>query len=308
MPSTQEFRRRIKSVASTRQITKAMEMIASIKMQKATRQAKQTRSYTQNTWNILHLLAQKTLEQNHPLINPGQNKKTAAIMITSDKGLCGSYNSEVIKKFIEFEKNECPCDSKTQACGDYIGSCDVIAIGKVGAGYVNRYKVGKLIAEFKGFDNNICIEDIIPVSLLTNGEYLAGNYDRVVVIYSHFVSSLKQVPVIKQILPIIEDHLEGNIEWDKPENSAETETEFEFEPNPDEVLDGVLRQILRSQIYGAILEANASEHSARMVAMKNATDNATDLVDELKLIYNSIRQSNITSEIAEISGATEAMK
>ncbi len=307
MPSTQEFRRRIKSVSSTKQITKAMEMIASIKMQKSVKTIAQARAYIQNSWNILHLLSEKILSDDHALVNPKDHqKRTAVILITSDRGLCGSYNSEVIKKFVNFEKEECSCDTDTKTCGEYLGSCDVIAIGKVGASFVNRYKLGKLIAEFKGFENNISLEDVIPISKLTNGEYLAGNYERIVVVYSHFISSLRQVPVVKQILPIIEDHVEGDIEWVKPENDAETE--YKFEPNPDEVFDGVLRQILRTQIYGAVLEANASEHSARMVAMKNATDNATDLVDELKLIYNSIRQGNITSEIAEISGAAEAMK
>lgn len=306
MPSTQEFRRRIKSVGSIKQITKAMEMIASIKMQKSTKTIAQARSYIQNAWNILHLLASKTLDQDHALLKPREVKKTAVILITSDRGLCGSYNSEVIKKFVNFEKNECACNSETKTCGEYLGNCDVIAIGKVGAGYVNRYKIGKLIAEFKGFENNISIEDVVPISKLTNGEYLDGHYDRVVVIYSHFISSLKQTPVVKQILPIIEEHIDNPELWEKVE--IDESIDFKFEPNPEAVIDGVLKQIVRSQILGAILEANASEHSARMVAMKNATDNATDLVDELKLVYNSIRQGNITSEIAEISGAAEAMK
>ncbi|MEI6039922.1 MAG: ATP synthase F1 subunit gamma [Candidatus Berkelbacteria bacterium] len=306
MPSTQEFRRRIKSVGSIKQITKAMEMIASIKMQKSTKTIAQARSYIQNAWNILHLLASKTLDQDHPLLKPREVKKTAVILITSDRGLCGSYNSEVIKKFVNFEKNECACNSETKTCGEYLGNCDVIAIGKVGAGYVNRYKIGKLIAEFKGFENNISIEDVVPISKLTNGEYLDGHYDRVVVIYSHFISSLKQLPVVKQILPIVEEHIDNPELWEKVE--IDENIDFKFEPNPEAVIDGVLKQIVRSQILGAILEANASEHSARMVAMKNATDNATDLVDELKLVYNSIRQGNITSEIAEISGAAEAMK
>lgn len=303
MPSTQEFRRRIKSVNNTKQITKAMEMIASIKMQKATRFAAMARSYTQNAWNMLHKLATMTLPENHPLLSPRIVKKTAVILITSDRGLCGSYNSEVLKKFVAFEKEQCACNEKS--CGEYVGNCDVIAIGKKGAEFTKRYKTGKLIAEFPGFENNIQMEDIIPISKMTSGEYLAGNYDRVVVVYSHFESSIKQVPVVKQILPISEEHI------DKPEIWAQSEEalmEYKFEPSPDAVLEGILKQFLRVQIYGAILEANASEHSARMVAMKNATDSAGDLIDELKLIYNSVRQGSITREIAEISGAAEAMK
>ena len=294
MPSTQEFRRRIKSVGSTKQITKAMEMIASIKMQKAVKTIAQARDYIQNAWNILHMLSKKALPEDHVLVKPHENiNKTAVILITSDRGLCGSYNSEIIKKFVLETKNA-------------TSSVDVIAIGKVGASFVNRYQTGNLVAEFKGFENNISVEDCLPIAKMTIEDYLAGKYDRVVLVYSHFVSSLKQTPVVQQILPISENHIDTENIWVPTE--TDDKTEYKFEPNAELVIDGVLRQILRVQVYGAILEANASEHSARMVAMKNATDNATDLVDELTLIYNSIRQGNITREIAEISGAAEAMK
>jgi F-type H+-transporting ATPase subunit gamma len=236
-------------------------------------------------------------------LNPREVRRTAVVLLTSDRGLCGSYNSEVLKKFVAFEKEQCACNQKS--CGEFVGNCDVITIGKKGAEFTKRYKTGKLIAEFPGFENNIQAEDVMPISKMTSDEYLAGKYDRVVVIYSHFESSLKQIPVVKQILPISNDHI------DKPEiwtQTDEAETEYKFEPSPDDVLEGILKQFLRVQIYGAILEANASEHSARMVAMKNATDSAGDLIDELKLVYNAVRQGSITREIAEISGAAEAMK
>jgi F-type H+-transporting ATPase subunit gamma len=303
MASTQEFRRRIKSVNNTKQITKAMEMISSIKMQKAVKFASNARGYIQNMWNMLDKMAGLTLSKDHPLIYQRKIKNMAVILITSDKGLCGSYNGEVIKKFVEFEKNECSCNGK--ACDVYLGNCDVIAIGKRGAEFVKKYKTGKLIAEFSGFENNISIETVIPISKMTVGEYLSGKYDRVVVIYSHFESSLKQTPVIKQILPIVDEHIDKPELWEKTEENV---GDFKFEPDAQLILDGILKQVLRTQIYGAVLEANASEHSARMVAMKNATDNAGNLIDELQLLYNTIRQNSITNEIAEISGAAEAMK
>jgi len=295
MPSTQEFRRRIKSVNNTKQITKAMEMIASIKMQKSVRTIAQARSYIQNAWNILHMVTQKALSEDHPLIKATLANRTAVILITSDRGLCGSYNAEVIKKYISFIRN-----SSTDI------EVDIIAIGKVGAAYVKRYKLGNLVAEFKGLESNVSVEDIIPISKLTNGEFLAGKYNKVTIIYSHFVSSLKQTPVVKQILPITADHIDNTDLWIAA--NSNDETEFKFEPDPAAVIDGILLQILRVQLYGAVLEANASEHSARMVAMKSATDNANSLIDELTLIYNSVRQDNITKEIAEIAGAAEAMK
>lgn len=292
MPSTQEFRRRIKSVNNIKQITKAMEMIASIKMQKAVRAAVNTRSYTQNIWNMFERMAGLVLPKDHPLIAQREVKNTAIILVTSDRGLCGSYNGEIIKKFVQFAKEESPADY------------DVIAIGKRGAEYVKRYKTGNLVAEFAGFED-INIESTIPISKMTIGEYLEEKYDRVMIIYSHFESSLKQTPVVRQILPLTDEHIDKPELWEKRE---ENDNDFKFEPTASEILDSILKQVLRAQIFGALLEANASEQSASMVAMKSATDNAGDLIDELQLIYNTVRQGNITSEIAEISGAAEAMK
>jgi len=311
MPSTQEFRRRIKSVSSTKQITKAMEMIASIKMQKSIRTIEAARSYIQNAWNILTMMAKQVLAEDHPLIKPHEDiNKTAVILVTSDRGLCGAYNSEVIKKYLEFAKDtryKVQDTNKTQnsIIDNQYSNLDIIAVGKFGASFVNRHKAGNLVAEFKGLDNEVHVENIIPISKLSNGEYLNGKYDKVVIIYSHFESSLKQTPVVKQILPIIDEHIDQTRLWAEPENDS---SEYKFEPDAQTVFDGILKQIIRTQIYGAVLEANASEHSARMVAMKNATDNAKNLIDELTLEYNSIRQNNITREIAEISGAAEAMK
>ncbi|MFA7253940.1 MAG: FoF1 ATP synthase subunit gamma [Patescibacteria group bacterium] len=324
MPSTQEFRRRIKSVNNTKQITKAMEMIASIKMQKAVRTIGQARAYIQNAWNILALLANKTLPEDHPLINPKHVGRTAIILVTSDRGLCGSYNAEIIKKFVSvipapdqvegktpagIQKNK-ELDPRVKPEDDTIllkgSSIDVIAIGKVGAGYVRKYQAGNLIAEFPSFENNVTVENIHPISKLAIGDYLAGNYDKVVLIYSHFVSSLKQIPVVQQILPVTDKNISAKDLWVAEESN--TELEYKFEPNPQAVVEALLKQILGTQIFGAVLEGNASEHSARMVAMKGATDNAKNLIDELTLIYNSVRQDSITREIAEISGAAESMK
>ena len=269
-----------------------MEMIASIKMQKAVRTIGQSRDYIQNAWNILHLLAQKALPVDHPLLLPKQTGKIAVILVTSDRGLCGSYNTEIIKKYLSYLQN--------------LSTVDVVAIGKVGAEYVRKYRAGNLVAEFKGFENNATIEDIMPIFKLTTGEYLLGNYEKVVVVYPHFVSSLKRISVVQQILPISDEHISDKELWIQDE--ADTAAEYKFEPNPEVVVDSLLKQIIQTQIFGAVLEANASEHSARMVAMKSATDNAKDLIDELTLIYNSVRQDGITREIAEISGAAEAMK
>lgn len=331
MPSTQEFRRRIKSVNNTKQITKAMEMIASIKMQKAIRNINQARTYIQEAWNVLSRLAGLVLPQDHPLIaGHTKSNRTAVILVTSDRGLCGSYNSEVIKKMTSFVRSDVISSDSERSRANEIShsvrndNLDIIAIGKVGANYVKRYRLGNLVAEFKGFENDFSIEDIVPISKLSSGEFLAGNYNKVVLIYSHFKSTLKQIPVVKQILPIAEDHIDHPELWEseklsdvrsplseKNDGKLTTENgklEYKFEPNPDAVFDSVLRQILRTQVYGAVLEANASEHSARMMAMSGATENAKELIDDLTLSYNSVRQDSITRQISEIAGAAEAMK
>ena len=294
MASTQEFRRRIKSVNNTKQITKAMEMVASVKMQKAIRSIQNARSYVQNSWNIFAKLVHMSLPGDHPLLKSNDSRKAAVIFITSDRGLCGAFNADMAKKINKFVKEEC-------------ADCDIIAVGKKGADFVRNYQVGNLTAVFPGFENNIELEDVIPISKLTNGEYLAGKYSRVYIVYSHFVSSLKQTPAVKQILPINQQHIDLPELWEQHDESVE-KIEFKFEPNADQILEKLLLRMLRLQILGAVLESNASEHSARMIAMKNATDNAEDLISDLTLTYNAIRQDSITREIAEISGAAEAMK
>lgn len=303
-------------------------MIASIKMQKSVKTIAQARAYIQNAWNILHKIVQKALPEDHPLVATHQTGKTAVILITSDRGLCGSYNAEVIKKLTANSLQQTALKSERLAVSRQPSAdLDIIAIGKVGASYVNRYKKGNLIAEFKNFESNVTSDEINPIFKMVFDDYLTGKYSKVTVIYSHFVSSLKQIPVAKQILPIIEEHIDQPELWENGAysqqltansfNSKELSAvsgkpsanlDMKFEPSAQAVVDGILKQIIRTQIFGAILEANASEHSARMVAMQSATDNATDLIDELTLVYNSIRQSNITTEIAEISAAAEAMK
>lgn len=302
MPSTQEFRRRIKSVNNTKQITKAMEMVASVKMQKAVRAITNARSYVQNSWNMLLNLANLALPDDHPLIKAKENGKTAIIFIASDRGLCGSYNADLFKKILAFVKEECQ-GSQTE----FLGNCDIIAIGKKGAEFVSHNKIGKLVAAFDGFDNEFDLEDVIPISKLSNGEYLNGHYSRVVILYSYFLSSLRQIPVVRQILPLDKNHIDVPDLWSEQEEEFAS-AQYKFEPDINTVLEKLLRRIIRLQIYGAILSANAANHSASMVAMKNATDNAGNIITDLQLMYNSMRQNSITNEIAEISGAVEAMK
>jgi len=303
MPSTQEFRRRIKSVNNTRQITKAMEMISSLKMQKAVKTIENARSYIQNSWNTLEMLGKITDPQNHPLLQKRtETKKIGVIVITSDRGLCGSYNTNILNKALAYAKGELKIGSET----DIIANIDLVSVGKKGTNFIKKMPTGELIAEFTGFGREIEFGETTPIAKLMMDDYISGKYDRIVVIYSHFESAIKQTPVVKQILPITSEHIDIPDLWEKP--TTNNDIEYKFEPNPDAVLKTILGQFIRIQIFGTVLEANASEHSARMMAMKNATDNAGDLIADLQLEYNTVRQGNITREIAEISGAAEAMK
>jgi F-type H+-transporting ATPase subunit gamma len=303
MPSTQEFRRRIKSVNNTKQITKAMQMIASIKMQKAVKTIRSARSYIQSSWNILGMLAKLTSPEKHPLLQSRPVKKIGVIVITSDRGLCGSYNTNILNKALSYAKGEIKLGVET----DVIADLDLVSIGQKGTNFIKTLPKGELLAEFTGFGKEIEFEETKPIAKLMIDEYISGKYDQVVVIYSHFESPLKQTPVVKQILPITKDHIDIPELWEKSEEQ-EKQIEYKFEPNPDAILERILNQFIRMQIFGAVLESNASEHSARMFAMQSATDNASDLISELQLVYNTVRQGNITREIAEISGAAEAMK
>ncbi|NMB80892.1 MAG: F0F1 ATP synthase subunit gamma [Ignavibacteria bacterium] len=183
---------------------------------------------------------------------------------------------------------------------------DVIVVGRRGADFVKRNKLGNLVAEFANFENIASYNDIMPISKLSNELYLEKKYKEVIIIYSFFESSLKHTPVVEKILPISDEHIDMQNLWEKDENNIKND--YLFEPESQEIIEKILIQIIRTQLYGAILEANASEYASRMIAMKNATDNAKNLIDELSLLYNSIRQSSITAEIAEISNASEAMK
>jgi len=324
MPSTQEFRRRIKSVNNTKQITKAMQMIASIKMQKAVKTIASARSYVQNSWNTLEMLSKVTSPENHPLLQVRPIKKVGVIVVTSDRGLCGSYNTNILNKALAFAKGEIKLGANTQIITDL----DLVSVGQRGTSFVKRMPNGALVAEFTGFGKEVEFEETTPITKLLIDDYVSGKYDQIVVVYSHFESALKQTPVVKQILPITPEHIDIPELWEPnysvipshPEPAAERNEggekshhnsdlpEYKFEPDPNTVLEGILKQFIRIQIYGAILESNASEHSARMFAMQNATDNAKNLISELQLVYNTVRQGNITREIAEISGAAEAMK
>lgn len=314
MAKTKEISRRIKSVSSTKKITKAMEMVAAAKMRKAIEAVLKTRTYANLSWEtVLHLakLAENRNEALHPLLTPRSKiEKVAIILITSNRGMCGGYNTAVISKAKEsIIKHPIPTD--------------FILSGKKGTVVHNQNY--EIVAEFEKSEILTDARDIYPLVKMALDNYQSGKYDKILVAYTDFVNPAKQVARVKQLLPIevekTDDYLGiiggGSKAGVTPELLAEKDKkhlsegdytyEYTFEPSPKEVLDLMIPRLVEIQLYQAFLEANASEHSARMTAMHQATEAATDMVSELTLFYNKARQASITAEIAEISAGANAL-
>jgi len=290
--ASREIKRRIKSINNTKKITKAMELVSAAKMRKAVNNVLASRSYSTLAWQTIVNLAERTDKSVHPLLHKRKVKKIAVIVVTSNRGLCGSFNSQLVSECVNFLKE-----------GSDKVKMDLILIGNKSKQLVYRYKLNA-IAEFEKFDVTTKIEEIRPLAKLVIDEYKKGSYDKVVMAYTDYISSLRQVPKVRQLLPLERgDDTLGSIGEEISEETmkSEIDDEYIFEPTPDQVLEELLPRMVEIQIYQAILESDASEHSARMLAMRNATDAAAEMIDDLTLAYNQARQAGITQEIAEIS-------
>jgi F-type H+-transporting ATPase subunit gamma len=291
MPSTRDIRRRIKSVKSTAQITKAMQMVASSKMQKAQQGALNFRPFAAMAGQIMDHLAGDTGEYRHPLMETREVRKRAVILIGTDKGLCGALNSNLFREASR-------CDTATT---------QFIAVGKKAAQFLARTK-RKLVAEFTYQDPPV-YADCQAISRFAQDLFLKGEVDAVDVLYTRFINTLSQRPDSRELLPM------GTAESlisEARSHAAEAPTErqhidFLFEPDATTVMDRLVLYFIDFRVAQMLLEARASEHSARMVAMKNATDNANQLVKQLTLEYNKLRQANITKELLEIASAAMAL-
>jgi F-type H+-transporting ATPase subunit gamma len=301
--STKIIRRRIKSITSTKKITKAMELVAASKMRKAQLATLATRSYADRAWAFIADLASKTDPNLHPLLaQKPEIKKICLVLITSDRGLCGGFNAQMIKKSAEFIKKQTGEGREVE----------IITIGKKGRDFSARRKF-KIAADFVNLSSVTKLVEIRAVVKIILDDFQNGNYDEVYLAYTDFISTITQKPKLIKLLPFSR---ERDIELGKVGKEKKIETietaeysyEFLFEPSPNQVLDYLLPRMVETQIYQAILESNASEHSARMVAMKNASDAAGDMIFDLTLNYNQARQAAITREIAEISGGKAALE
>jgi len=286
MPGTKEIRVKIRSVQNTRKITKAMEMVAASKMRRAQERMRTARPYGEKIRNVAAHISKANPEYRHPfLIERDTVKRVGIIVITTDKGLCGALNTNLLRLALTHYK-------EWQAQGEQI---DVCCIGTKSLGFMQRLGAN-ILSQVTGLGDRPQMEKLIgAVKVMLDG-YIADRFDRLMLFYTKFINTMKQEPVMEQLLPLSGERLgvpEGS--WD-----------YIYEPEAKAVLDQVLSRYIEAIIYQAVTENMASEQSARMVAMKAASDNAATLIDELTLIYNKNRQAAITKELSEIVGGAAA--
>jgi F-type H+-transporting ATPase subunit gamma len=291
MPSTRDIRRRIKSVKNTAQITKAMQMVAASKMRKAQQSALAGRPYAALMNEVLGNVTFYAGDFVHPLTEKREVRKRCVIIIATDKGMCGALNGNLLREAAKFDKD----------------TTVFISAGRKAAQFLARTK-RNLAAEFTYKDAPL-FGEARAISHFARELFTRGEVDRVDILFTKFVSTLTQKPELRQFLPVgeirtVSAGLPQPLEGDQLMHGA---TEFLFEPNVDQVLGALLPHSLNFQLYQILLEAKASEQSSRMVAMKNATENANQIIKDLTLEYNKLRQANITKELLEISSAAMAM-
>ena len=288
MASTTALKRRITSVKNTKQITKAMELVAASKMRRAQEAALRSREYRNLASAILTRLRELTDVDHHPLFNRRPIKTRTFVLITSDRGLAGAYNSNLFRELmLELQKDQ---NAKIKS--------QVVAIGKQGAKFVARLQGVEVVSIYNELPDHPTADDLRGILESLLKQYVKKQADAVDIIYTDFRSSISQVVTTHRLLPAAFTEVAVSADLGKAI----------FEPSPDAVLNQVAERLVEVQVWQAVLEAAASEHSMRMLAMKNATDNASEIIDDLTLEFNTARQSAITQELAEITGGAEAIK
>lgn len=288
MASPREIRRRIRSVRNISQITRAMEMVSASKMRRAQQRVLASRPYAERLERMIGDLSAIQLDSDamadFPLLEQREVKRSAVILITPDRGLTGPLNSNIIRRAARYISGESGGNG-----------ADVLSIGKKGRDFMIRTSQN-VTSSYTGLGDAVSLADLRPITATAIDDFIDGRVDSVHVIYARFVNTLTQVPEVRQILPIV-----------RPE-SAGAYSDYIFEPNPRDVLQSLLPRYVEIQVYQAMLDSIASEHSARMVAMRSASDNAKDLAKDLTLSLNKARQAQITREVSEIAAGAEALK
>jgi F-type H+-transporting ATPase subunit gamma len=289
MANTKDIRRRIKSIRNIGQLTKAMQMVAASKMRKAQQHALAGRSYAALMNKVLVSLQKRTDPKAHPLLNIRPINKELVLIISTDKGLAGALNTNLFREVTQFEPSKSV----------------YVVTGRKAKQFVTRTK-RELIADFELKDAPSFVETKAIAKFVTE-KFLSGEVDKVSVLSTHFINTVNQKPVLQTLLPISSFDLPKGGPGEGTNEDVDPMVSYVFEPNAEVVLDVVLPYYLQYQVFQMILDARASEHSARMVAMKNATDNANQFIKDLTLEYNKMRQASITTELLEIATAQMAL-
>ena len=289
MAAGKEIRGKIKSVENTKKITKAMEMVAASKMRKAQERMRAARPYAEIVRSLAANLSHATPEYKHPFLLPNKDAKSAGfIVVTTDKGLCGGLNTNILRA----------ATAKLKELEGQGQKAEAVAIGNKGLGFLNRIGA-KVVSHATQLGDRPLLEKLIgPVKVLLDA-YSAGQLSAVYLCYTRFINTMRQEPVIQQLLPLSDEQMkmeEGKHGWD-----------YIYEPEARVVIDELLVRYIEALVYQALAENMASEQSARMVAMKSATDNAGNVISELKLVYNKTRQAGITKELSEIVAGAAAV-
>jgi len=289
MATLKEIRGRISSVRNIAQITRAMEMVAASRMKRAQEAIVAARPYSDQLRDVLGRLAAVVTEEVDPLLARRPVQRIGLIVVTTDRGLAGSLNANAVRAVLRWVAQ--------RADGARL-QIEAITVGRKGRDALRRTGI-PVAAHFAQLGDRPRFSDVTPVARLVVDDFVAGRFDEIAIAYSSFVSTLTQRPVIQRILPVEEPELEGE--------RARSNDEYLFEPSPEAVLRRLLPHFVAIDIYRAVLENNASEQSARMIAMRNSTDNANELIEDLALVYNKTRQANITREMIEIASGAEAL-
>ncbi len=294
MPNTREVRVRIKSVQNIAQVTQALQAVSASKVRKSMQAMYDTRPYASKAWQVLtHIAAQPGRDTLHPLLTKRADiKNVLVVMISGDRGLAGAYNTNIVRFTL-------------QHFNDYQVPVSYITVGRKGREMLLRRRK-TILAEFSNLPAAPTFVDVSAIGRLAVDEFLEGHYDEVFLVYSDFINLVRQEPAIKKLLP-----LEVETGTERVEDYARVEKKlaasYIYEPGQTQILDEIVPRFTSLQVYQSIMESLASEHAARMVAMKNATDSATALGDALQLEYNQVRQQSITSEMLDIAGGAEAL-
>lgn len=287
--SLRDLRRKIKSITGTQKITSAMQMVAASKMSRAVARATSSRPYAEHAMAMVSRLSSAVDSTSQPLFAVRPSKRRLVLLVTTNRGLAGSLNTQLLRRFAEWQTSEArDADVK------------VVAVGAKGRNWLLRYAREQLKADFPAPDAIPDFADIRPIAQLLIDEFLANRTDEVYLAYSHFVSTLRQEPRIIRFLPFAAEASEAS---DTPASDH-----MFFEPSKREILEALVPRVLRARLYQVLLETHASEQSARMLAMKNATDNAGDLISDLTLTYNGFRQAAITGELLDIAAGAAALE